>query len=124
MGNPDSSPQLFATPGTFQKISALEGRALGNAYTKRFIYAALAGSTLGEDRSEWSRTAYIRLHDRGSERYTFYSFNIDKEERVTGLRGYYQEPLSGPENPIDPPTLPQLLREIRIAERIQPKLRR
>ncbi len=121
MVSPDAE-ELRAPEGTFQKVSAT-GWSLGNAYTKRLIHAGL-DATPSRDRNLWPRRVSIRLHERGSQRYTFHYFTVSPDDRASNLKAEYYEPLHATQPiPTEPLPFRQMLREIETAERIQLTLR-
>lgn len=122
--------ELRAPTGTYQRLTSLENNRLGNAYTKRFVSVLQMPTTWEDLQGNPNLTpdmavVNLRIINRakGPNVGENYYFGIRPGDRVVLLTAWqYADGTGRTERKL--PTLDFLLREISIAERLQPKLKR
>lgn len=121
--------ELQAPPGTYQRLTSLENARLGNAATKRFVSVLQMPNTWADLRGNPNLTLNMAvvnlriLNKRGSNTEENYYFGIKPGDSVVLLAAWqYEDGVGRTEREL--PSLDFLLREISVAERLQPKLKR
>lgn len=121
--------ELQAPLGIYQRLTALENGRLGNHATKRFVCVTQEPDTWPDLQGNPNLTPDMAavslriLSKRGSNKGENYYFGIKPGDRVVLLAAWQYEDFTG-RTEREFPTLDFLLREISIAERLQPKLKR
>lgn len=114
--------EIKAPDGTFQSLAEIQEKKyhrLGNAYTKRVVKVSQAeGDSTNLNVALW---VWERM---GGEAFLKTTFKISPQEAVTNLQATREIGYPQSTEPLEPPSFAAVLREIRVAQHIQPKLKR
>jgi hypothetical protein len=110
--------EIYAPKGTFEFLASLPPK-LGNTYTKRLVKITTLKDELG------LVCVSIRIREqRGGLWFRTYSLGVNTSDRVINFTAKrFQMAPDTQEQPIDNPSLVEVLREIKTASRIQPTLK-
>lgn len=121
----EASAELQAPPGTYEYLHGLLGRKLGNSWTKRNVslYEAPPGVYFRSHTEERALTVNLTIRDFRSDGMKHYYLALSRDDKVLALGANKFETRASRPQGVPPPTLAELLKEVRAAERLQPKLK-